>query len=142
MLELLRNGSTAPTGLAASLVARRTGAAADAAGCSRPESLVRYWLIDGGLPVPGPQVPSTTGGGARSRTAISAIPSGRCSSSTRAGSTPNPDQFGLDVDRYSLMAADGWLGRPARRASTCDATSSSTASGERCGAAAHAGEAE
>ena len=35
-------------------------------------------------------------------------PDGRWHSSTRGGNADR-DQFGRDIDRYSLMAADGWL---------------------------------
>ena len=47
--------------------------------------------------------------GARSRTPTWATPMEGARSSTRDGSTPNVEQFGRDIDRYSLMAADGWL---------------------------------
>ena len=71
---------------------------------------MRYWLI--GERSADPRAAgrrSTTAGGARWPTPTWATPGGRWRSSTRAGSTPTREQFGRDIDRYSLMAADGWL---------------------------------
>jgi very-short-patch-repair endonuclease len=39
----------------------------------------------------------------------SATRGGRSPSSTKARQHAEPEQFGRDIERYSLMAADGWL---------------------------------
>jgi hypothetical protein len=76
---------------------------------SRPESLLRYWLVTSDLPDPEPQIE------VRDRC-------GRVVAHGDLGYRREPvlleyegrqhaesGQFGRDVDRYSLMAADGWL---------------------------------
>lgn len=76
---------------------------------SRPESLIRYWLIDSDLPDPEPQVPIVDRWGrvvahgdlGYSRWKIVLEYEGRQHAAL--------DQFRRDVDRYSLMAAGGWL---------------------------------
>jgi hypothetical protein len=76
---------------------------------SRPESLIRYWLHDSDLPDPEVQVPVSDRWGrivvhgdlGYSRWKIAIEYEGRQHAETR--------QFGRDIDRYSLMAADGWL---------------------------------
>ena len=76
---------------------------------SRPESLMRYWLVRSDLPDPEPQVPVLDRRGrviahgdlGYSRWKILLEYEGR--------QHADLEQFGRDVDRYSLMAADGWL---------------------------------
>jgi hypothetical protein len=76
---------------------------------SRPESLMRYWLTTSDLPDPEPQVPVIDRWGREvahgdlgySRWKILLEYEGR--QHAEAG------QFRRDVDRYSLMAAGGWL---------------------------------
>jgi hypothetical protein len=93
---------------------------------SRPESLVRYWVHDSDLPDLEVQVPVHD---ARedlllhadlgySRWKVAVEYEGRQHAEVR--------QFGLDIDRYSLMAANGWLvlrfgtGHLGRRATVLD----------------------
>jgi len=76
---------------------------------SRPESLMRWWLLSSELPDPEPQVPVHDRHGrvvahgdlGYSRWKVLLEYEGR----QHAGM----EQFRRDVDRYSLMAADGWL---------------------------------
>jgi hypothetical protein len=76
---------------------------------SRPESITRYWLVTSDLPDPEPQVPVHDRWGREvahgdlgySRWKVLLEYEGRQHADVR--------QFGVDIDRYSLMAADGWL---------------------------------
>ena len=76
---------------------------------SRPESLFRYWLLDSALPDPRPQVPVLDRWGREVAHAdlgyeewkVALEYDGRHHAETR--------QFGRDLERYSLMAAGGWL---------------------------------
>jgi very-short-patch-repair endonuclease len=76
---------------------------------SRPESLVRYWVHDSDLPDLEVQVPVRDRRGRElfhadlgySRWKIAVEYEGRQHAELR--------QFGIDLDRYSLMAGNGWL---------------------------------
>jgi hypothetical protein len=89
--------------------ARACGVLLDPLAQSRPESLVRYWLTTSELPHPEPQVPVLGRSGrvvahgdlGYSRWKVMLEYEGRQHAEF--------EQFGRDVDRYSLMAADGWL---------------------------------
>jgi hypothetical protein len=76
---------------------------------SRPESLARFWLIDGGLPEPVPQVPIHDRRGREVAHGDLGYPQWKVLIEYEGRQHADPRQFGLDVDRYSLMAADGWL---------------------------------
>ena len=76
---------------------------------SRPESLVRFWLIDGGLPVPVPQVPVHDRWGREVAHGDLGYPEWKVLIEYEGLQHADPRQFGMDVNRYSLMAADGWL---------------------------------
>jgi hypothetical protein len=84
-------------------------AGAGPAAASRPESLIRWWVIDSDLPDLEPQVPVLDRRGravahgdlGHRRWEVLVEYEGR--------QHAERDQFGRDVDRYSLMAADGWL---------------------------------
>ena len=76
---------------------------------SRPESLTRYWLIDGGLPAPEPQVPVHDQWGREVAHGDLGYPEWKVLIEYEGRQHADPHQFELDVDRYSLMAADGWL---------------------------------
>ena len=76
---------------------------------SRPESLARFWLIDGGLPVPVPQVPIHDRWGREVAHGDLGYPEWKVLIEYEGQQHADPRQFGLDIDRYSLMAADGWL---------------------------------
>jgi hypothetical protein len=76
---------------------------------SRPESLTRFWLIDEGLPVPEPQVPILDPRGREVAHGDLGYAEWKVVIEYEGRQHADPRQFGLDVDRYSLMAADGWL---------------------------------
>ena len=76
---------------------------------SRPESLARFWLIDAGLPVPVPQVPIHDRWGREVAHGDLGYPEWKVLIEYEGLQHADPYQFGLDIDRYSLMAADGWL---------------------------------
>jgi hypothetical protein len=89
--------------------ARRCAPVLSPLAASRPESLMRYWLVDSDLPDPEPQVvlfARARGDGAHgdlgySRWKVLLEYEGR--------QHAERDQFRRDVDRYSLSALDGWL---------------------------------
>ena len=76
---------------------------------SRPESLMRYWLLTSQLPDPQAQVPVLD----RWRRVVAhgdlGYPEWRVLLEYEGRQHAEAEQFGRDVDRYSLMAADGWL---------------------------------
>ncbi|WP_448627289.1 hypothetical protein [Geodermatophilus sp. URMC 64] len=76
---------------------------------SRPESLVRYWLHDAGLPVPRPQIPLTDRWGCAVVHADLGYEEWKVALEYEGRHHADARQFGQDIDRYSLMAADGWL---------------------------------
>jgi hypothetical protein len=76
---------------------------------SRPESLMRFWLIEAGLPVPQIQIPVRDRWG---RTVVHAdlgYEEWKVALEYEGRQHADRKQFGSDIDRYSLMAADGWL---------------------------------
>jgi hypothetical protein len=89
--------------------ARRCAPALDPRAASRPESLIRWWVLDSELPDLEPQVPVQDRSGrvvahgdlGHRRWKVLVEYEGRQHAERQ--------QFGRDVDRYSLMAADGWL---------------------------------
>ncbi|TFV64703.1 hypothetical protein E4P41_00190 [Geodermatophilus sp. DF01-2] len=83
---------------------RLTGAAA-----SRPESLIRYWLLTSDLPDPETQVPVYDRWGREVVHADLGYPEWKVAVEYEGRQHADPEQFGRDIDRYSLMAADGWL---------------------------------
>jgi len=76
---------------------------------SRPESLVRYWIHGAGLPVPRPQVPVHDRWGREVCHADLGYEEWKVALEYEGRQHAEPEQFGRDIDRYSLMAADGWL---------------------------------
>jgi hypothetical protein len=76
---------------------------------SRPESLVRYWLHAAGLPVPRPQIPVLDRWGREVAHADLGYEEWKVALEYEGRQHADPEQFGRDIDRYSLMAADGWL---------------------------------
>lgn len=76
---------------------------------SRPESLMRYWLVTSRLPDPQPQVPVHDRWGRVVAHGDLGYPEWRVLLEYEGRQHAEPEQFGRDVDRYSLMAADGWL---------------------------------
>jgi hypothetical protein len=76
---------------------------------SRPESIVRYWLVTSPLPDPTPQVPVRDRWGRVVAHGDLGYPDWRLLLEYEGLQHADREQFGRDVDRYSLMAADGWL---------------------------------
>jgi hypothetical protein len=76
---------------------------------SRPESVMRYWLIDSRLPEPRPQVPVHDRWGRVVAHGDLGYPTWRVILEYEGRQHADAEQFGRDIDRYSLMAADGWL---------------------------------
>jgi hypothetical protein len=76
---------------------------------SRPESLLRYWLVTSDLPAPEPQVPVCDRSGREVAHGDLGYRRWKVLLEYEGRQHADPEQFGRDVDRYSLMAADGWL---------------------------------
>ena len=73
------------------------------------ESLIRYWLQTSDLPDPTPQVPVTDRWGREVAHGDLGYSDWRVLLEYEGRQHAEPDQFRRDVDRYSLMGADGWL---------------------------------
>jgi hypothetical protein len=76
---------------------------------SRPESLMRCWIVDAGLPVPEPQLPIMNAWGDVVAHADLGYDEWKVALEYEGRQHSERKQFGQDIDRYSLMAADGWL---------------------------------
>jgi hypothetical protein len=76
---------------------------------SRPESVLRYWLLTSRLPDPQPQVPVHDRWGRTVAHGDLGYPEWRVILEYEGRQHADVEQFGRDIDRYSLMAADGWL---------------------------------
>jgi hypothetical protein len=76
---------------------------------SRPESVMRYWLVRSPLPDPQPQVPVRDRWGREVAHADLGYEEWKVALEYEGQHHADIDQFGLDIDRYSLMGADGWL---------------------------------
>jgi hypothetical protein len=76
---------------------------------SRPESLLRYWLIDSDLPDPQPQVPIHDAWGREVAHADLGYERWKIALEYEGRQHADREQFGRDLVRYSLMASDGWL---------------------------------
>jgi hypothetical protein len=76
---------------------------------SRPESLVRHALISSSLPGPEVQVPIVDRRGLVVAHADLGWTRWKVALEYEGRQHADRDQFGRDIDRYSLMAADGWL---------------------------------
>jgi hypothetical protein len=76
---------------------------------SRPESLMRYWLLRSDLPDPQPQVPVHDRCGHVVAHGDLGYEQWKVLREYEGLQHAEADQFGRDIDRYSLMAADGWL---------------------------------
>ncbi|MCW2741291.1 MAG: hypothetical protein JWR45_1713 [Blastococcus sp.] len=116
---LLRDGHLRPEELAHRLArADRVRGVVRARACaplltplamSRPESLMRYWLTSSDLPEPDVQVPVHDRWGREVAHADLGYPRWKVALEYEGRQHAERDQFGRDIDRYSLMAADGWL---------------------------------
>jgi hypothetical protein len=89
--------------------ARECAPLLDPAAASRPESLIRYWLVTSDLPDPLVQVPVHDRSGRVVAHADLGYPEWKVALEYEGRQHADADQFGRDIDRYSLMAADGWL---------------------------------
>jgi hypothetical protein len=76
---------------------------------SRPESLMRYWLTTSDLPDPQPQVPVRDRWGRVVAHGDLGYPEWRVLLEYEGRQHAEAAQFGRDIDRYSLMATEGWL---------------------------------
>ena len=76
---------------------------------SRPESLMRCWLADSDLPEPQPQVAVCDRWGRVVAHGDLGYRRWKVLLEYEGRQHADVDQFGRDIDRYSLMAADGWL---------------------------------
>ena len=76
---------------------------------SRPESTLRYWLLTSDLPAPEVQVPILDGRGRQVAHADLGYARWKVALEYEGRQHAEHEQFGRDIDRYSLMAADGWL---------------------------------
>jgi hypothetical protein len=76
---------------------------------SRPESLIRYWVHESDLPDLEVQVPVRHRGEAVLFHADLGYSRWKIAVEYEGRQHAELGQFGLDIDRYSLMAANGWL---------------------------------
>src|SRR3712207_9139506 len=76
---------------------------------SRTESVVRCVLIQADLPPPRPQMEITSRSGRVVAHSDLGWPEWRVAVEYEGRQHAERGQFGRDLDRYSLMAADGWL---------------------------------
>ncbi len=76
---------------------------------SHRESRLRYWLLTSDLPAPVVQTPIYDRWARVVAHADLGYPEWKVALEYEGRQHADRDQFGRDVDRYSLMAADGWL---------------------------------
>jgi hypothetical protein len=76
---------------------------------SRPESLLRYWLVTSDLPDPEPQIPVLDRWGQEVAHGDLGYSRWKVLLEYEGRQHAEQDQFRRDVDRYSLMAVAGWL---------------------------------
>jgi hypothetical protein len=74
---------------------------------SRPESLIRYWVTTSDLPTPRAQIPIHDRGGVVRAHADLGFEEWKVALEYEGRQHADDGQFGRDIDRYSLMAADG-----------------------------------
>ena len=89
--------------------ARACAGLLDPGAASRPESLLRFWLIADGLPRPEVQIPIFDRWGREVAHADLGYSEWKVALEYEGRQHAERVQFGRDVDRHSLMAADGWL---------------------------------
>jgi Protein of unknown function (DUF559) len=75
---------------------------------SRPESLVRYWLVTSELPTPRPQVEVRDRWGRVVAHGDLGYEDWKVLLEYEGRQHAEPERFGRDIDRCSMMAADGW----------------------------------
>ena len=116
---LFRAGHLDPTSVRARLdrahgrrgvvLARRWAPRLTRLAASRPESLVRVWLIESPLPDPELQVPLSDHAGREIAHADLGYARWRVALEYEGRQHAEREQFGRDIARYSLMASRGWL---------------------------------
>jgi hypothetical protein len=89
--------------------ARRWAPHLSSGAASPPESLMRFWLLDSGLPEPTVQLPILDRSGRKVASADLGYDCWKVALEYEGRQHAEPGQFSRDVDRYSLMAADDWL---------------------------------
>jgi hypothetical protein len=89
--------------------ARRCAGLLTPLAASRPESLFRYWLIASDLPTPEVQVPVLDRWGNEVAHADLGYRRWKVAIEYEGRQHAERRQFGRDLERYSLMAAGGWL---------------------------------
>ena len=75
---------------------------------SRPESLIRYWLLTSDLPAPTPQVPVADRWGRVVAHGDLGYSDWRVLIEYEGRQHAEQEQFRRDVDRYPLIGPDGW----------------------------------
>lgn len=91
------------------VTARAVAPLIDARARSRPESLLRWWLNESDLPEPELEVPVHDRWGREVAHADLGYARWKLALEYEGRQHADPEQFDSDIDRYSLMAADGWL---------------------------------
>ena len=91
------------------VVARHVAPLLTPLAASRPESLFRYWLTASDLPAPRPQVPVLDQSGREVAHVDLGYEEWKVGLEYEGRQHAEIRQFGRDLERYSLMAADGWL---------------------------------
>jgi hypothetical protein len=91
------------------VLARRWAPHLSPKAASRPESLIRFALLDGDLPDPEPQVPVLDRWGREVAHADLGFRRWKVAVEYEGRQHAELRQFRVDLERYSLMAADGWL---------------------------------
>ncbi len=76
---------------------------------SRPESLIRYWVTTSDLPTPRAQIPIHDRWGVVRAQADLGFEEWKVALEYEGRQHADVGQFDRDIDRYSLMAADGWV---------------------------------
>jgi hypothetical protein len=91
------------------VAARRIAPMLSPRAMSRPESVLRYWLLTSDLPDPRIQLAIHDHRGREVAHADLGYEEWKVALEYEGRQHAEPEQFGQDIDRYSLMAADGWL---------------------------------
>jgi Protein of unknown function (DUF559) len=89
--------------------ARSCGALLTPLAASRPESLLRFWLLEGDVPDPEPQVPLLDRWGREVAHADLGYRREKVAIEYEGRQHAERKRFREDIERYTLMAADGWL---------------------------------
>jgi hypothetical protein len=105
----LRDRIERATGMRGIIEARRCAPMLSPLAASRPESILRYWLLESDLPDPEPQVPIFDRWGREVAHGDLGYSRWKVAIEYEGRQHADPRQFGLDLERYSLMASTGWL---------------------------------